>query len=221
MTYPNLTKFVGGSVCLRSDCTNGNQNCPTGYSKIPHTEFLRTLRLGHTKRSIYGPTYTAPYYESTCLKMWVAQKCFGGSFLYRNSVKSLPPRKVPGRIQNKRGLISIGLTNFSASPISNKEPVRSVWSKEKSQIMALYKQGFTADQYSWKPELRNNFRWDSSVELQKNVQLFTRWYIGQTRKDRHNLGTIRPFLLHSKCLKWKAATLGQEKASRNASYHQK
>jgi len=87
--------------------------------------------------------------------------------------------------------------------------------------MALYKQGFTADQYSWKPELRNNIRWDSSVELQKIVQLITRWYIGQTRKDRHNLGTIRPFLLHSKDLKWKAATQGQKKESKYVSCYQK
>ena len=144
--------------------------------------------------------------------MWVARKCFGGSFLHRNSVKS--QHYVPGRIKNRRGLISTGLTNFSASPISNKGPVRCVWSKEKSQIMALYKQGFTADQYSWKSELRSDFRRGSSVELKKIVQLYTRWYIGQTRKDRHNLGTIRPFLLHCKGLKWKAATLRQEKESR-------
>jgi hypothetical protein len=80
------------------------------------------------------------------LKIWFAQKRFGGSFLHRNSVKSLTPQ--PASRKNKQGLISTGLTNFSASPLSNKERVRSVWSKEKSQIIALYKHGFTADQYS-------------------------------------------------------------------------
>jgi len=83
-------------------------------------------------------------------------------------IQKNPQHHVPSRIKNKRGLISNDLTNFSASPISNKQPVRSVWSKEKRQIILLHKQGFTADQYSWKPELRNNSRWGSSVELQKN-----------------------------------------------------
>jgi hypothetical protein len=122
-----------------------NRIAQLGKAEFPIPKFNIRYVRGTRKVHLWFKLHCA-LLRINILKDMICPKSFGGSFLYRNSVKSLTPQ--PGRRKNKLRLISTGLANFSASPISNKEHVRSIKSKEKSQIIVLYKHGFTTDQYS-------------------------------------------------------------------------